>query len=195
MTTIGLIRHGRTEWNTLGRLQGQMDTDLTDEGREQAKRLCIRLRQEEWNCIISSDLSRARETAEIISLHSGIPFQAVDSRLRERCFGQAEGLTLEERMERFGPDWKTRVPDMETDEDVWSRWMDFAGDLSAAYTSDHKVLLVSHGSFIVQVLRGLSLEREELLQNTSLTILQRTPDSWNLVLYNCLAHIEAMSNN
>lgn len=109
MTTIGFIRHGSTEWNRLGKLQGQLDTDLTDEGREQARLLGIRLANESWDGIISSDLKRAKETAQIMSKLSGIPIIGMDNRLRERRYGQVEGTTVAEREERWGQNGSFRT--------------------------------------------------------------------------------------
>jgi probable phosphoglycerate mutase len=189
MTTLGLIRHGSTEWNKLGKLQGQIDTELTDEGRAEARLLGLRLKDENWTGILSSDLSRARETAEIIAVNSGIPIISYDARLRERSFGQAEGLTLQERIDRWGAEWKKHDLGGESDERVWARWLDFAEEWIGK-TPNEKLLIISHGGFIVQILRGLSMEREELLQNTSLTILQRTESIWDLALYNCLVHLD-----
>jgi len=189
MTTIGWIRHGSTEWNQLGKLQGQLDTDLAEEGREQARRLGARLRGEAWSGIIASDLKRARETAEIISRESGIPLLGTDSRLRERSFGEAEGLTLAERLERWGEGWRQQARGGEDDAAVWSRWSDFIDELTAK-APDRRVLLVSHGGFIVQVLRGWKLERDAFLKNASLTIVQRGQSGWNMELYNCLAHLQ-----
>ncbi|MBP1994746.1 histidine phosphatase family protein [Paenibacillus eucommiae] len=187
-TTLGLIRHGRTEWNQLGKLQGQTDTDLTDEGRNQAQLLGLRLKNEAWDGIISSDLSRAKETAEIISAQSGIPIVAFDARIRERSFGLAEGMTLQERTAKWGAEWRKEDLGGETDEQVWSRWVDFA-EAWMGKAPGEKLLVISHGGFIVQVLRGLSMEREEFLQNSSLTILQRAEAAWELTLYNCLIHL------
>ncbi|MNI05478.1 Glucosyl-3-phosphoglycerate phosphatase [compost metagenome] len=195
MTTVGLIRHGSTEWNRLGKLQGQIDTDLTDEGRNQAQLLGLRLRNEEWTHMISSDLSRAKETAQIISEFSGIPLTGLDMRLRERSFGLAEGLTLPERLERWGEDWRNLDLGGESNEDVWARWLDFATELSQTYTNDEKILLISHGGTIHQILRGLQLEREEFLQNTSISVIQRVDSSWNLLLYNCLSHLEVTKDS
>jgi probable phosphoglycerate mutase len=73
---------------------------------------------------------------------------------------------------------------------VLARWHDFLEQWTTK-ASDEKLLLISHGGFIVQVLRGLSMERDEFLQNTSLTILERTDSSWELVLYNCLVHLDS----
>jgi probable phosphoglycerate mutase len=188
MTTLGLIRHGSTEWNKLGKLQGQLDTELTDEGRAQARLLGMRLQNEAWTGILSSDLSRARETAEIISELSGIPILGFDVRLRETSFGQAEGTTHQEREDRWGADWKKLDLGGETDAQVQARWFDFIEEWTGK-APDQKLLIISHGSYIVQVLRSLSMESEEFLQNTSLTILQRNEASWDLVLYNCLVHL------
>ncbi|MCY9657208.1 histidine phosphatase family protein [Paenibacillus chondroitinus] len=189
MTTIGFIRHGSTEWNRLGKLQGQLDTDLTDEGREQARLLGIRLASESWDGIISSDLKRAKETAQIVSQLSGIPIIGTDSRLRERRYGQVEGTTAAEREERWGPEWKLQDLGQESDDDLWKRWSELENELLAAYPKQ-KILLVSHGGFIVQVLRVLRMDSEQFLQNTSLTILLRQEKGWELQLYNCLSHLE-----
>ncbi|SDN86657.1 probable phosphoglycerate mutase [Paenibacillus sp. yr247] len=189
MTTIGFIRHGSTEWNRLGKLQGQLDTDLTEEGREQARLLGLRLAKEGWDGIISSDLKRARETAQIVSELSGIPFLRTDKRLRERKYGQVEGTTAAEREERWGTDWKLQNLGQESDDDLWKRWSGLESDLIQTYPN-RKILLISHGGFIVQVLRVLRIDSEEFLQNTSLTILLRQGAGWELQLYNCLTHLE-----
>ncbi|UKS30583.1 histidine phosphatase family protein [Paenibacillus sp. HWE-109] len=192
MTTIGFIRHGSTEWNRLGKLQGQLDTDLTDEGQEQARLLGVRLAQEAWDGIISSDLTRARETGEIVSKLSGIPFLRTDKRLRERRYGQAEGTTVAEREERWGPDWKLQELGQESDDDLWARWSELEAELLKDYP-DKNILLISHGGFIVQVLRVLRMDSEDYLQNTSLTILLRRETGWDLQLYNCLNHLQSVT--
>ncbi|MBP1961947.1 histidine phosphatase family protein [Paenibacillus aceris] len=191
MTTIGFIRHGSTEWNRLGKLQGQLDTDLTDEGREQARLLGLRLANETWDGIISSDLKRAKETAQIISKMSGIPIIGTDNRLRERKYGQVEGTTAAEREERWGPEWKLQDLGQESDDELWKRWSELETEILEAYPTQ-KILLVSHGGFIVQVLRVLRMDSEQFLQNTSLTILLRQENGWELELYNCLSHLETV---
>ncbi|NOU89407.1 histidine phosphatase family protein [Paenibacillus sp. LMG 31460] len=192
MTTIGFIRHGSTEWNRLGKLQGQLDTELTGEGREQARLLGLRLAKESWDAIISSDLTRARETAQIVSDLSGIPFIRTDKRLRERKYGQVEGTTVAEREERWGPNWKLQELGQESDDDLWKRWTELEEELIQAYPNG-KILLISHGGFIVQILRVLRLDSEDFLQNTSLTILLRQEEGWELQLYNCLTHLQSIT--
>jgi len=96
VTTLLLVRHGETDWNADGRLQGQTDRPLSDFGRNQARRLAGELESEEIDAIYSSDLSRARETAEIVGERLGLPV-ALDPDLREKDWGNWEGLTAVER--------------------------------------------------------------------------------------------------
>jgi broad specificity phosphatase PhoE len=86
-----LVRHGETDWNRDGRWQGGSDTRLNDLGREQARALAERL-DGSIDVLYSSDLARARETAEIVAAKLGLEVH-VDPRLRERSFGSWEGRT------------------------------------------------------------------------------------------------------
>ena len=96
MTSLLLVRHGETDWNADGRLQGQTDRPLSDFGRRQARQLADELADEELEAIYSSDLSRARETAEIVGERLGLPV-VLDPDLREKDWGTWEGLTAVER--------------------------------------------------------------------------------------------------
>jgi probable phosphoglycerate mutase len=95
-STILLVRHGETDWNAAGRLQGQTDTPLNDLGRRQAAALADRLSADSVTAIYTSDLLRARETADIVRGRLGLPV-AVEPALRERNWGSWEGLTPTER--------------------------------------------------------------------------------------------------
>lgn len=101
---IGLIRHGLTDWNAIGKIQGQSDIPLNDEGRMQAAMLADRLLQEpyRWDYCITSNLSRAAETGKIIADKLNVPLLDPDDRIRERAYGQVEGLTAAEREEKWG---------------------------------------------------------------------------------------------
>jgi broad specificity phosphatase PhoE len=96
MAMLLLVRHGETDWNADGRLQGQTDRPLSDFGRRQARELAGELVDEELEAIYSSDLARARETAEIVGERLGLPV-ALDPELREKDWGTWEGLTAVER--------------------------------------------------------------------------------------------------
>ena len=96
MTTLLLVRHGETDWNAVGRLQGHTDRPLSDYGRRQARRLAEELADEKLEAIYSSDLVRARETAEIVGERLGLEV-VLDPDLREKDWGTWEGLTSVER--------------------------------------------------------------------------------------------------
>ena len=93
-TTITLVRHGETKWNTLGKFQGCQDTNLSNKGILQAQYLNKRFANN-FDYIYTSPLKRARQTAEIISQSSDTAFM-VELGLREINFGEWEGLTIKE---------------------------------------------------------------------------------------------------
>src|SRR5688500_15102746 len=105
--TLLLARHGETLWNSEGRWQGHTDIALSPRGREQAAALAARLLRlgHPVARIRSSDLSRARETAEIVGRALGVADLAFDPRLRERGFGVFEGLTREQCVAQFPDLW------------------------------------------------------------------------------------------
>jgi probable phosphoglycerate mutase len=96
VTTLLLVRHGETDWNAVGRLQGHTDRPLSDFGCRQAQQLAEGLGDEELDAIYSSDLARARETAELVGARLGLPV-LLDPDLREKDWGTWEGLTSVER--------------------------------------------------------------------------------------------------
>ena len=100
MTTLLLARHGETDWNRQLRIQGSSDIELNDLGRRQAQALAQDLTDVELDAIYSSDLARARQTAEPVAATHGLEVR-FDPRLRERSFGSWEGLTREDIDERY----------------------------------------------------------------------------------------------
>lgn len=189
MITLGFIRHGTTEWNLAGKMQGQMDTELAEVGIVQAKRLAERLKGEVWDGIISSDLQRAKQTALSITDITGTPLLRLDPRLRERSFGQVEGTTLEERIARWGEGWRELELGMEKDEALLGRWSSLMQELEQQH-SDQRILLVSHGGYIAPVLEAMMGKPvESHLNNTSLTIMKKEAVGWHCTLMNCTAHL------
>ena len=151
MTTLILVRHGETDWNAQDRWQGHSDTALNEVGREQARRLTDEL--EPVDALYSSDLRRARDTAEIIAerLHLEI---RLDPRLRERGFGSWEGLTTEEIESSFPEEqarWRAGIGagphDAEPFEAFAARVGSFVDDVVSLHPGD-EVLVVTHGGTI-----------------------------------------------
>ncbi|MBE9565298.1 MAG: histidine phosphatase family protein, partial [Proteobacteria bacterium] len=93
--TIILVRHGQTVWNAEHRFQGQKDSPLTELGREQTRRVAARLAHTHIDAVYSSDISRARETAESVIAGRNLSVEPRED-LRERGYGVLEGQTLEE---------------------------------------------------------------------------------------------------
>lgn len=106
-----LVRHGETDWNAAGRWQGHTDVPLNSAGRGQAVALAARLRAEGVRAIATSDLCRARGTAEIVGEALGLEVALVDANLRERAYGKWEGLTRRECEARFPEEWARHVSD------------------------------------------------------------------------------------
>lgn len=100
MTTLIVWRHGTTDWNSEHRVQGHTDTPLNDLGHAQAARVAPLLAARSPVAIISSDLRRAADTALPLAQRTGLPVRH-DPRLRERCYGDWEGLTGAEIAEQF----------------------------------------------------------------------------------------------
>jgi broad specificity phosphatase PhoE len=142
VTRLLLVRHGETDWNADGRLQGQTDRPLSDFGRTQAHKLAEELAAEKLEAIYSSDLARARETAEIVAGHFGLPV-SFDPDLREKDWGTWEGLTAVERdrVEFVG----------ESTEAHEKRILRALRRISEAHPDGGSVLVVTHGGSMRRV--------------------------------------------
>jgi probable phosphoglycerate mutase len=170
-TTILLIRHGETAWNAEKRLQGHLDIALNAEGERQAALLGAALAAERIDHIISSDLLRARQTAEAIARGRGAQVGS-DPALRERCYGGFEGLLYSEIAARFPREfaaWQARdvdavlPPGANRGESFRQFYARTTGAI-AAHAAAHPgktIALVAHGGVLECAYRqalGLSLE-------------------------------------
>jgi broad specificity phosphatase PhoE len=148
VTTILLVRHGETDWNAERRWQGHADRPLNDVGRRQTRALAARL-DDDVDAVYSSDLARARETAEILGERLGLPVR-LDARLREVDVGEWSGLTTAEVEERYpegldrrragGTGWERG----ETHEQMGERVLEALHEIAAAHP-EGSVLVVTHG--------------------------------------------------
>jgi len=147
MLNVLIARHGQSEWNALGRWQGQADPPLTDLGRAQATGAAAQMGA--FDAIIASDLDRALTTAMIIAEGIGIGPVLVDPGFRERHAGEYEGLTREEIDERYPGDLNAGIwpPGWEHDDDVHDRVSEALGRV-IEQVGTGEVLIVSHGGVI-----------------------------------------------
>ncbi|WP_020616661.1 histidine phosphatase family protein [Paenibacillus daejeonensis] len=189
---MGWVRHGRTSWNAEGKIQGQTDIPLNEEGRSQAHKLAERLAKDEmkWDAVVSSDLQRARETGRVIADQLSIPLLAADVRLRERGFGEIEGTTEAERLERWGAAWRTTYEGQESNTDVTARGMAFIQDMMSLHPHLN-LLVVTHGSFLSQMLHSLCENLDDsYIGNMSYSILELREGAWSSLLHNCSLHLQ-----
>ncbi|WRP04849.1 histidine phosphatase family protein [Rossellomorea aquimaris] len=192
MTHICLVRHGQTEWNLLGKLQGQTDIPLNETGKLQAEECREFLKKSQWDVLITTSLMRARKTADIINESLELPIVEMDH-FKERHFGEGEGLSREERDERF-PDFI--FPNMESYEELIQRIQDGLKEIHAQFPGK-KVLLVAHGAVISAVLREFHEEEAVLghvkLFNGCLTNLHMKNKRWAVHSFNEVGHLSEHS--
>jgi probable phosphoglycerate mutase len=188
LAIIGLIRHGVTDWNQQKRAQGQHDVPLNEEGIRQARQLAKRLSEEKWDYIYSSDLARARQTAEIIAEAMGKPL-VIDTRLREKSHGRLDGTTVAERVVKWGENWKVLDHGEEKDQTIADRSRQFLEEVTARHPGS-RVLIVSHGAWIRITLTMLLGHAEfDFIENTSVCVLHKQETDWSCLLMNCTKHL------
>ncbi|MFT4229747.1 MAG: histidine phosphatase family protein [Microbacterium sp.] len=165
MTELILVRHGETDWNRARRIQGSTDVPLNETGRQQARDAAEALARELAPAapvlVVSSDLSRARETAEIIADRLGAGAPRLYRELRERSYGDAEGVVVDEFRARWGEWHVARVPGAEPWPQVRERGVRairrIASDARRATApSAATVVAVSHGAMIRELIRHAS---------------------------------------
>lgn len=186
--TFYIVRHGETEWNIKGIIQGHKDSPLTKQGVGQAKQVAKLFKKVKFDEIFSSDLFRAKRTAEIIALEKKMAVKT-NKLLRERLLGRFQGRKVVEmrkelkeqlekreelsREERF----KFRLEDgFETDEEIIGRFITFLRETAIACPKK-KVLIVTHGGMMKTFLIHLGFaEHEELppgsIENAGYIILE-----------------------
>ncbi|HSW48304.1 MAG TPA: histidine phosphatase family protein [Candidatus Saccharimonadales bacterium] len=158
--TFYIVRHGQTDWNVENLIQGHSDRELNELGRDQAEQLAKQFKNIKFDLIFSSDLWRAKQTAEIIALNHKLVVNSTKL-MRERSFGKLEGkhrnefgLILETITKMSETETYKYRPykDYETDEEVISRIVTFFREV--AISSPGKTILVAtHGGLMRTLLR------------------------------------------
>ena len=194
-----LVRHGETDWNLEQRIQGQLQIPLNAKGRRQAELAAERLTQYEFRAAWSSDLVRARETAEVILARLPGLGLGLDEALREANFGLWEGLTYGEfraAAPEAAAQWieapeEVEAPGGESLVQMRARVVAFARELLDRHPGS-TVLLITHGGPIRALVAEVSGVRMTELPdpaNGSLTSLILTDSDGQLVTYNDIEHL------
>ena len=182
LTTFALVRHGQTDWNAQRRLQGSTDIPLNDVGRGQARDAVDVLSGYEWDVIVSSPLSRAAETADLIADGLGLGVARRVPELAERSFGPAEGL-------QAGPELDAlRIPGgfrgAEGEDEAANRGLAALESLAEEFRG-RRVLAVAHGT-LLRVSLSLAIGRTlESIDNAVLNLAHHhAVDGWELEYFN-----------
>nr|WP_249305893.1 histidine phosphatase family protein [Lederbergia citrea] len=183
-----MIRHGETDWNALGKIQGKTDIPLNKNGIQQAQECREFLKDSKWDVIITSPLKRAKQTAEIINEGLNVPLIEMDN-FSERYFGDAEGMTLEERLSAY-PDKK--YPNQEDRLALNKRVMAGLNKINDKYRNS-KVLLVAHGAVINSILATLSNgdigSGKTTLINACISNIHFHEEKWSVAEFNQVSHL------
>lgn len=180
-TLLGLLRHGQTDWNVQGLLQGVSDIPLNDMGIAQAKAAADLLEPTDWDVILASPLSRAIETAAAFTGKHHLGDPTIEPLLTERAFGAAEGWTYLQW--RAAHDRHETISGAESLEALELRARQLLDSLISKYEGK-RILAVSHGAMIrslVRIVTNHQLPKDgDRFGNTSLTKLTHVSGSWSL---------------
>ena len=182
VTTFALIRHGQTDWNAQRRLQGSTDIPLNDVGRGQARDAVEVLAGCDWDAVVSSPLSRAAETADLIAAGLGLTVARRVPDLTERSFGPAEGM-------QDGPELDAlRTPDgfrgAEEEDEAAGRGLAALEALAEEFRGG-RVLVVTHGSLLRVSLSRAVGRTLPSIHNAALNLVHHHPaDGWELEYFN-----------
>jgi uncharacterized phosphatase len=177
---VAFIRHGQTDWNREGLLQGSSDIPLNETGRAQARDAFMTLRSRPWDAVVSSPLQRARETAQIIAGGLDIPLGPAYPGLVERDYGALEGTSAAAAIER----WPAReYPDAESLDAVADRGEAALAAIVADYPDD-AVLVVCHGTIIRYTLARLAGRPVPGIDNGSISMLRFEEGAWQVATVN-----------
>jgi probable phosphoglycerate mutase len=178
-TRLTVIRHAESEWNAIGRWQGQADPPLSARGVRQAEAAD----PAPFDVVVSSPLVRARTTAQLLARARGIADVELESDLQERSAGEWTGLTRAEIGERWpgAPANGVRPSGYEPDADVWVRAQRAFLGIGDRH-SGAGVLVVSHGGVIGAVISGLGgSEGSVRIPNLAGVILEHHRDGLTIV--------------
>jgi probable phosphoglycerate mutase/uncharacterized phosphatase len=195
-TNIYFVRHGETEWNKTRRIQGHYDVALNETGILQAKKLSFRFKDIPIHGIYSSDLARAKQTAQEVANVKNLPVITF-SDLRERCYGLWEGKTYQEIISRY-PQFQSGADfgglyGIETFESMQQRSKNRLLNIAMKHVGEN-VIIVSHGGLINCFLHLISQGQigtgKTKLENTSVSHIVYDNGEWDIRFVNDTTHFK-----
>ena len=200
-TELIVVRHGETVWNEKGLIQGDIDTELSPLGIRQAEAIAERLAGEKITAIYSSDLKRAYKTAEYLAAKTGHKI-ITDSRLRERCLGIFQSLTMDEVEQKYpdefnlyktaGPDYI--VPEGESRRQQFERAIECIQEIVERHTGG-RIFVVAHGGVLNGLFRyvldiPISVPTRFKLFNAAINIFSIENGTWLLGTWGDVGHLK-----
>jgi probable phosphoglycerate mutase len=200
MTKIVLVRHGETFWNLEARIQGHLDSPLTETGIAQAEALAQHFKSQNFAALYSSDLGRAYETARRISEPNGLSV-SVKTCLRERNLGILQGQLkgeLENQFPQEAPYYRNNDPDYlipegETLRQLSQRSVKCLETIAKKHNGE-RVLVVTHNGVLVSILKytlciPLETPRYFVSLNTGISVFSYQNGIWKLEVWGDSSHI------
>ena len=201
LTRLCIVRHGETAWNAEHRVQGQLDLPLNAIGLAQAQAASKVLGREKFDALYSSDLSRARQTAQPAADLLSMPI-LVEKDLRERHYGIFERLTYAEVKVKFPEDYArfaAREPEYafrtgESLKDFSARSISIITRIAETHKGK-SILVFTHGGVLDKLYRfvtglPLSAERDFGIPNAGLNRIEVTPAGWQIRAWADIAHLD-----
>ncbi|MBN1765208.1 MAG: histidine phosphatase family protein [Sedimentisphaerales bacterium] len=202
-TTVIAVRHGETLWNRENRMQGQLDSPLTDKGIKQALAMAEALNGDTISALYTSDLPRAIQTARIIAERLGLNIHT-DKRLRERNLGILEGLTLDDIQQQHpkiyesytshDPDYI--IPHGESTRQRFERGIRCVEELAARHPGE-KILIITHGGILNSFFRKtlempMASPRHFTIFNAALNSFTIIGTTWKLNTWGDIHHLNEL---
>ena len=186
MTLLTLIRHGETDWNRQGRIQGNTDVLLNDTGLAQAAEAAALLDHEPWSGVVTLPLSRARVTGEVIATSLGVSTLPPMSGLAERDYGECEGVEMDVARSLYP---SGEYPGSESNESVFDRALSAINVIRAAHPGD-SVIVVAHGGLLHTLLSRLNGARVPSIANATVNVIKYAKDDerWVIQAINSVPH-------
>lgn len=201
-TYLTIVRHGETEWNKIGKQQGHLNSNLTENGVKQAESIRDYIKND-YNFIISSDLGRATQTAEIIAGKYNTKI-ILEQGLRERHLGIIQGLTMEEFKDKFpeeydkfcSSDHNYIIPEGESAKQRYDRAINTFNSIVSNY-KDMNLLIVTHGGILESIFRHtlnipIKQERTFSIINGSINRFS-FENAWRLESWGEVSHLSGLN--